>query len=506
MARAGGVYILDVSSDYDHNRTVVSLAGLPVEVEKALFAGIECAADLIDLDQHIGEHPRFGATDVVPIIPIRDITLEQCISIAQRLGSRVARELHMPVYFYEAAAMRKEHRNLANIRRPSFQYEDLKAVISTDPHWMPDVGPAELGKAGACIIGAREALIAYNVFLNTDNLEIARKIARAIRHSSGGLRYVKSTAFMVNGLAQVSLNLTNFRETPIQRVMEMIRSEAQRYGVGILSSELIGLVPQDALWDSASWYLQLDNFSSDSVLEVRIQQAEADLPLAIEEPPIPDDATTHFVPTIDTQAQRPDAFADAIASPTITPAGGAVAAAGAALAAALAEMVSGLTIGKRGYADVEGNMLAIRATAATLRHELLNAIQADSDAFNALMDAIRLPKSHTERDALIQKTSLRAAEIPLETIRLAYESLQLLHQVAELGNHNAAIDAAVGAQMAQAAIEGAALNVRINLLVVADDTTAQRYLAEMNQLLEASRQLTPLIVQVASGRVGLPKD
>lgn len=504
MARAGGVYILDTTSDPDHNRSVVTLAGLPEEVEKAVFAGIRTASQLINLDEQVGVHPRFGAADVVPFIPLRDVTMLDCVDLARRLGRRVAYELQLPVYFYEAAAMRASYQDLAAIRRPSFQYEQLREVIDIDPAWIPDVGPAHMGTAGAVLIGARPLLVAYNAYLNTDNVEIAKKVARAIRNSSGGLRNVKSSGFLVNGKAQVSMNLTDIEQTPIYRAMELLRLEASRYGAAVESCELVGLIPEAALTDSVQWYLQLDNFDPSRILERRLTQAEQErTPLATDEPPLTDDATTNIIlPSIDSY-HRPSAFAEAVAQATVTPGGGSVGAAAGALAAALAEMASGLTIGKRGYEAVESNMYAVQSTAGTLREKLLDFIEDDIEAFNHLMYTIRLPKDNPDRQQAIQKATLHAAEVPLQVARLAYEAMQLLGQVTEIGNHNAVVDAAVGVHMALAAIEGSALNVRVNLMGVQDETLVQRYTSEITHILNAARQLCPNIVETASQRSGL---
>ena len=264
-----GVTVLASESDSDHNRSVVTFAGTSDEMLQAAYEGIRVAAELIDMNIHRGQHPRLGATDVVPFIPIQNISMDECIQMAHQLGKRVGHDLNIPVFVYELAATRPDRQNLADVRRG--EYEGLKQSLGKDPNRKPDYGLSEIGTGGATIIGARHALIAYNVFLTTDNIEIAKKIAKAIRHSSGGLRYVKALGLLVDGKAQVSMNLTNYKKTPIYRVVEMIRREALCYGVNIESSELIGLVPQDALLESAAWYLQMDNYSSDRVLENRLQ-------------------------------------------------------------------------------------------------------------------------------------------------------------------------------------------------------------------------------------------
>jgi glutamate formiminotransferase len=264
------VRLLDVESDPDHNRSVYTLVAPPGDIVPAMFDAIRTAAEHINLDEHRGEHPRIGATDVVPFVPLRGVAMEDCVALARTLGRRVGEELGIPVYLYEAAATRPDRTNLADVRRG--EYEGLKAEIETNPDRRPDFGPARLGPAGATVIGARPFLIAYNVYLATDDVEIAKKIARAIRHSTGGLRHVKALGLSVQGKAQVSMNLTDFRQTPIHAVVEMIRREAARYGVTISSSELIGMIPQQALLDAATWYLQLDNFDPSMVLENRLAE------------------------------------------------------------------------------------------------------------------------------------------------------------------------------------------------------------------------------------------
>jgi glutamate formiminotransferase len=264
-----GTAVLDVHTDADHNRSVVTFAGEPESVLESAYAGIATAARLIDLDEHQGQHPRIGAADVVPFVPLSGITLEECAALARQLGERVGRELQIPVYLYEAAATRADRVNLADVRRG--EYEGLRDAILNDPDRAPDYGPSRLGKAGATAIGARLPLIAYNVYLNTSDVEIARKIAASIRYSGGGLAHVKALGLLVNGRAQVSMNLTDYTRTPVARVMEMIRSEAARYGVAVVSSELVGLIPQAALIEAARWYLQLDDFSADQILEERLR-------------------------------------------------------------------------------------------------------------------------------------------------------------------------------------------------------------------------------------------
>ena len=269
MAEVPDARVLDVQSDPDHNRSVVTMVGPPQAVLEAAFQGVTTAAGLIDMNHHRGGHPRMGATDVVPFVPVRDVTMEDCIALARQLGERVGSELAIPVYLYEDAANRPDRRNLANVRRG--EYEGLKEEIATNPDRAPDYGPSTLGTAGATAIGARPPLIALNVYLNTDDPSPAKAIAQAVRHSSGGLRFVKALGLLVEGQAQVSMNLTNYRHTPIHRVMEMIRTEAARFGLSITHSEIVGLVPAAALLDAAQFYLQIAELSPDQILENRLQ-------------------------------------------------------------------------------------------------------------------------------------------------------------------------------------------------------------------------------------------
>ncbi|MEZ4768764.1 MAG: glutamate formimidoyltransferase [Caldilineales bacterium] len=263
-----GVHLLDVQSDADHNRTVVTFVGAPEAVLEAAFQGARIAAGLIDMNEQRGEHPRMGATDVIPFIPVRGVSMDDCAALARRLGKRMGQELDIPVYLYAQAASRPERTNLPDVRRGEF--EGIRDSIASDPARDPDFGPRRLGSAGATAVGARAFLIAYNVYLNTDNVEIAKKIAKTVRHSSGGLRFVQAMGVLVDGKAQVSMNLTDFSKTPLHVVVELVRREAARYGVLISHSELVGLIPQQALLDAATWYVQLDGFKPDQVLENRL--------------------------------------------------------------------------------------------------------------------------------------------------------------------------------------------------------------------------------------------
>lgn len=479
-AAVEGISILDCSSDLDHNRTVLTFAGTPAGVEAAAFCAIAKAAELIDLNTHTGEHPRIGATDVVPFVPLSGVTMADCVAIATRLGERVARELNIPVYLYEAAARRPERANLETIRKG--QYEGLKAEIETDPNRQPDFGPSRLGPAGATVIGARAPLVAFNVYLTTSDVAIAKAIAKAMRQSSGGFRFVKAAGFLVEGRAQVSMNLTDYRQTPIARVVEAIRREAIRYGVGIHHSELVGLIPQDALIETAVWYTQLDQFKPDQVLETRLFAAQQ--------------AST---------APQAETFLDQLAAATPAPGGGCAAAYAGAMGAGLVAMMAGLTLGKKKYADFEPRAQAIVAEAETLRASLTCAVAEDAAAFAAVLAAFKLPKEtpaqEAQRSAEIEKATLAAAQVPLRVAGMAARAIALAAQVVSFGNLNAISDGASGAAMARAALTAAGYNVRINLNSLPNPSTGAALLAELTAL-EAQAAASEAEIRQALGTRG----
>ena len=476
------VKLLDRSSDLDHNRTVLTFAGPPFAVEEAAFRAIKTASELINMDHHTGEHPRIGATDVVPFVPLNGASMDDCIAIAKRLGERVGSELEIPVYLYEAAATRPERANLENIRRG--QYEALKAEISSNPDRQPDYGPAKIGPAGATVIGARNPLIAFNIYLTTEDVDIAKKIAKAIRHSSGGLRYVKALGLLVEGRAQVSMNLINFRETPIARVVESVRREAQRYGVGIHHSELVGLIPQEALVDAAIWYTQLDAFDQEQVLESRLVESSA------------------FAPQT-----KPVSFIEELAAATATPGGGSAGAYAGAMGAGLVAMVAGLTIGKKKYAAVEAQMQAIRVMAESLRKELTQAVDDDSSAFETVMGAFKLPKEteeeQTKRNAAIHVATFNAARVPLRVAKDAVKVMDLALKCAKEANVNAISDSMSGFAMARAALTAASFNVKVNLRSLADKSVGEKMLEELKEVEAKADELEKEIRKTMTERGGI---
>ncbi|MDE2819397.1 MAG: glutamate formimidoyltransferase [Chloroflexota bacterium] len=270
------VAVLGWESDVDHNRSVVSFAGEPAAVVEAAFAGIQVAAALIDMNCHSGQHPRIGAADVLPFVPLYNVSMADCVRLAHALGARVGKELRIPVFLYGEAALRDRYRRLADIRRGG--YERLRECNELSDERRPDFGPRVMGNAGACAIGARDILIAFNVTLSTDDVAVARRIARAVRESSGGLPHLMALGFSVKGSAQVSMNLTNYRITSIHRALEAVRQEAHRLGVAVAGTELIGLAPKAALAATEASYVQIDNFSLDRVLEIQLARRFATSP------------------------------------------------------------------------------------------------------------------------------------------------------------------------------------------------------------------------------------
>lgn len=488
ITQVQGVTVLDRHSDMDHNRTVITFVGDPQAVEEAAYQSIAKAAELINLDQHHGEHPRLGATDVVPFVPIREATMKDCVEIARRVGQRVGENLSIPVYLYEEAATRPERRNLEDVRRG--EYEGLKQEIGVKSERKPDFGPEKVGPAGGTIIGARQPLIAFNINLTTEDVKIAQKIARAVRNSSGGLRFVKGLGLLVEGRAQVSMNLTNFRQTPIARVVEFVRREAQRYGVGILNCEMVGLVPQEAIVDAAVWYTQLDLFDpAEQILETRMAAALAEAEAG--EPQQPQD----------------NGFLNALASGTPAPGGGSASAYTGAAAAALVAMVARLTTGKKKYAAVEERMQQIAEQAEVHRRALTAAVEADGAAFNQYLSAVRMPKDTPEqqaaRAAALEEATMKTIEVPLSVARRSVEILKLAVEAAETGNVNAISDAAAGAALAQAALTGSGLNVRINCPNLADQSAAREFAAEVRRLHSAAEQHQAALDRVLAERGNL---
>jgi glutamate formiminotransferase/formiminotetrahydrofolate cyclodeaminase len=456
IAAVEGVTILDASSDESHNRSVITFVVPADHAVQAAFEGIRAAAERIDLRQHTGEHPRIGAADVVPFVPLEDATMDDCIALAKALGERVGKELEIPVYLYERAATRPTRKNLADVRRG--QFEGLRDELGTNPEREPDFGPNAIHQsAGAVAIGARPFLVAYNVYLgDAANLPLAKSIAKQVRESSGGFKAVKGLGLEVDGQAQVSMNLVDTDETTLHTVFDFIAAKAKDEEVDVTWSEIIGLVPERVLFDAARDHLKLRAFTPDQVLErqvARAMRASAE-------------AATQSTST--TAAE----FLQAIASSDPVPGGGSVSAYAGALSSALIRMVAGLTIGRKKYASVESEMAVVAANAEHLAESLSKLVERDADAYAAVSAAFKLPKDPADavaaRKDAITKALLGAAEVPLETARLCAQAAELAASVAVKGNSNAITDAGVAALLASAGCKGAAYNVRINIASLED--------------------------------------
>ena len=481
VAAVEGVAVLDVSSDFSHNRTVLTFVVTLEHAVDAAFAAIAKARELIDLQHHTGEHPRMGAADVVPFVPLEGTTMEDCIVLARTLGERVGRELEIPVFLYERAATRPERENLADVRRGEF--EGLREQIGRDPARVPDFGPQRIHpSAGAVAIGARPFLVAYNVYLGpASNLPVAKEVAKALRHSSGGLRYVKGLGLEVDGQAQVSMNLVDTERTPLYRAFDMVKMEAAAYGVAPTWSEIVGLVPERVLFDAAARHIQLRNFSPDMVIERRVRQAVQG-------------------------GESLSGFVASVAAATPAPGGGSVAAHAGALAAALAQMVAGLTIGKKKYAAVEGEMKEIALKAAALVNTLSALVARDAAAYGLVMAAYKLPSepedAAAKRKEAVAQALLGAAEVPLETARACAAVVELAQSVAQKGNTNAVSDAGVAALLAEAACRGAVYNIRINVSSLDDKSRGAGLLEEANQLIVQTSARAKAVTDAVEKAIG----
>jgi glutamate formiminotransferase/formiminotetrahydrofolate cyclodeaminase len=474
-----GVRVIGVSADSDHNRTVITFVGEPEVVEEAAFRAIRLAARVIDLNNHTGEHPRIGATDVCPFIPVRGVSMSDCVEMAQRVGKRVGEELNIAVYLYGEAATRPDRTLLSTIRKGEF--EQWVREIGSNPERNPDFGPAEPATWGATVIGARPFLIAYNLYLNTADVAVAKEIASAVRHSSGGLRFVQAMGFLVEGQAQVSMNLTNFEKTPIHRVQEMVKREAAQHGLQVTRAELIGLAPQQALMDSARWYLQLGELDDDQILEYRLAREDAE----------------------DTEWLSFEPFLEALSSSAPTPGGGSAAALVGAMGASLTEMMARLTVGRKKYAGVELEAQAVQGQATELRQSLSLAVREDARAFETVMTAYRNREaSESDRAAQIENATVAAGEVPLEVARKGLQVARLALKIVSTGNERAVTDGATAALMARTAVQAARLNVLVNGVGLQDKALAQRWREELERLESEVSAIADEAMQIAAERGG----
>jgi formiminotetrahydrofolate cyclodeaminase len=392
---------------------------------------------------------------VVPFIPIEGVTIEDCAAIARKVGEEIWKRFQIPVYLYEAAATTPERQNLENIRRG--QFEGLREEIATNPARRPDFGEARVHPtAGATVVGARKFLIAYNVFLNTGDVQVAKKVAKTVRASSGGLRYVKGSGFLVRNLAQVSMNLTDFEQTPIARVFEAVKREAARYGAAPLSSEIVGLIPKKALEDAAEWFLQVENFDSSLILENRLAAVMGGKMAA---------GGGGIRAGV-------EPFVEQLAAPTATPGGGCAAAAAGAMAAALGHMVASMSRGKKAYQQHERELSEAIARLAKLCEELKAAIDEDAASYDAVAKAYKQAKTAAGGDGLVAEALKGATRVPLGVAERAGEVKRIVESLAPLTNPNMASDLTVARALARAAVEGALANVEINLESLKDEVFA----------------------------------
>jgi glutamate formiminotransferase/formiminotetrahydrofolate cyclodeaminase len=461
--RNAGVELLDQEKDFDHNRAVVTFVGEPEAALEAAFRAIKKASELIDLNKHRGEHPRMGATDVVPFVPIKNMTTRECVELAKRLGKRVAEELKIPVYLYEAAATRPDRENLANIRKGEF--EGLSKEIETNPVRRPDFGEPKIHPtAGATVIGARFPLIAFNMNLNTSDVAIAQNIAKAIRSGSGGFRYVKSLGFMLKeeNKAQISCNMTNYTKSPLHRVFETVKREAERYGVTIKESEIVGLVPEKALIDAAVYYMQLDRFSEEQILEYKLRG-------------------THKKSIMD--------FLHELALARPTPGGGSVAALEAALGTALLSMVTGITVKK----TKDKEMIDFHGFLKMTAYEFYKYIDKDKNAFDQVLAAFRLSEDgendREKKEQEVQKAFKYAAQIPFEVCKKILFVLPYAKICAEKGLKHAISDVGVALFSLHSAFSSARVNVLINLNSIKDSDFNESITTELNSLKKQEERL-----------------
>jgi glutamate formiminotransferase / formiminotetrahydrofolate cyclodeaminase len=471
IASVPNVVVLDQTMDGDHHRSVITFAGEPEAVLEAAVLAAARAVELIDLNHHTGEHPRMGAMDVLPFVPIKDVTMTDCVALARRAGERIARDLRVPVYLYEHAATRPSRIDLANVRRGEF--EGLREIIGTHPEHAPDFGEAKVHPtAGAVAVGARAPLIAYNINLATDDLTIAKKIARAIRGRDGGLQYVKALGFelVARNQVQVSMNLVNYEATPIFRVFEMVRREADRYGVRVVGSEIIGLIPQAALNACADFYLQIENFSPNLILEQRLQAALQ------ETQPIELSAESTL-----------NGFADEVAAGSQTPGSGSVAAFAGLLAASLGAMVCKLVDSD------DPEIEELLAEWEDLRADLRSAVTEDAESFARVLEAQALPEiTEAERFArqnAIEETTKGAIAVPLRVAESALQAMELLSELSDLGDAELFPELPSGAQLALAAMRSAYYNICANLDAIGDAEFTRAQRGEVEEMIARGQEL-----------------
>ena len=525
------VNLLDVDPGDSTNRTVVTFIGTPENVKEAAFKAIKKASEIIDMRQHKGAHSRIGATDVCPFVPVSGVTMDDCIQLALELGEQVARELSIPVYLYEAAAQKPERKNLASIRVG--EYEGLEDKLK-DPNWAPDFGEAVFNPGtGATCIGAREFLIAYNFNLNTGDRKLAHHIALNLREKGrakrdpqgkivrdvngkaikvpGKFKEVKAVGWYIEdyGVAQISINFTNYKITPVHVVFDEARKEAEKIGLRITGSELVGLIPKEAMLMSGRYFLEKQGKSPGVPEEVLIRTAVISLGLNDVSPFDP------YKKIIEYQFQEFDGsliplnlreFTNELSVDSPAPGGGSAAALCGALSAALSSMVANLTFDKTDYKDVHPEMKKIAVAAQHLKDEFLKAVDRDTQAFNAVMAAFKLPKKtdaqKSERFKMIETATQAATMVPYQVLEMCGEALKLAREASLKGNRNSLSDAGVAGCTAHAAALGAFYNVKINLLDINDEEFKSRTTKGADDLLRKADELADEIKDLMKKELG----
>ena len=532
-----GVRLLDVDPGKATNRTVVTFVGTPDEVIEATFEAVKKASEIIDMRTHKGEHPRFGATDVCPLIPIAGITMEEVALYARKLAERIGNELGIPVYCYENAAFTEERRNLASNR--SGEYEGLPKKL-IDPHWKPDFGPAEFNEkvalTGAVAVGARDFLVAYNVNLNTTSVRRANAVAFDIRekgrpvregnpitgkikkdaagepvYKPGSLKACKAIGWFIEeyGIAQVSINLTNISVTPVHIAFEEACLKAQERGMRVTGSELVGLIPLKSLTDAGKYFLR-KQLRSVGVSEAELVKiAVKSLGLDDLKPFNPEEKIIEYLLANESDRKLVrmtlEEFADETASESPAPGGGSISAAMGALGISLATMVANLSSHKAGWDDRWEEFSLWAEKGQALKDELLMLVDEDTRAFNLIMDAFSLAKSNDSekaaRTAAIQEATRFAIEVPFRVMKRSFECMEIIKAMAETGNPNSVTDAGVGALAARSAVMGAFLNVKINASGLHDKAFVEKVLAEGNQIQDKAKAMESDILSIVNSKI-----
>jgi glutamate formiminotransferase / formiminotetrahydrofolate cyclodeaminase len=530
ISGVAGVSLLDVDPGPDTNRTVYTFVGAPEAVASAAIVAAKTAYQLIDMTRHSGAHPRMGALDVCPFVPVSDIDMAACVELARGTAESIARGLGVPVFLYEEAATRHERKSLADLR--AGEYEALPAKLAS-PEWQPDYGPAMfVPRWGATVVGAREFLIAYNVNLNTRDKRLANEVAMSVREggraakdaSGATIRDERGNAVMAPGrlkavralgwyiesyrCAQVSINLLDYKTTPLHLVFETVKEEAERLGLLVTGSEVVGLMPREPIVAAGRHFLKKmgksEGASEADLVEVAIRSMGLD-------------SVAPFDPAkkIVEYACRPPAplaalsladFVDEVSSDSPAPGGGSAAAFAASLGAALAAMVANLTVGKKGFEESWGDLSALASEAQEIKSALLRAVDEDTAAFNTIMDALKLPKAteaqRAERESALQSAYIRAASVPLETASASIEALKICAAVAGRGNPASLSDVGVGALAARAGLEGALLNVLINIREVRDASAASEMRARARELSAEGERLEARTLELVRAAIG----